>query len=531
MSSIDQQVSRRRTFAIIAHPDAGKTTLTEKLLLFGGAIQMAGAVKAKKEQRGARSDFMKIEQDRGISVSSAVMTFEFEKNIFNLLDTPGHEDFSEDTYRVLTAVDSAVMVIDGAKGIESQTRKLFEVCRLRDVPITTFVNKLDREARDSFELIDQIEQDLALDVSPVTWPIGSGRDFHGCYDLVNDQLLFMEKGGNVVKDAIPIKGLDDPKLDELIPDYLLEKLREEVEMVREICPPFDLQSYREGHLTPVFFGSAVNNFGVRELLRGIGDIAPTPRPQEAATRLVEAVEPKVAGFVFKVQANIDPNHRDRIAFIRLCSGHFKRGMKLKHVRAGKQMAVHNPMLFFANERDIAEEAWPGDIIGIPNHGTLRIGDTLTEGEDLRFRGVPAFAPELLQKVRLDDPLKGKHLQRALEQLAEEGASQVFKPMLGADWIVGVVGQLQFEVLKERIAAEYGIKVHFEPTPAYAARWVMCDDPVEMKKFRDANQSALFEDHDETLVFIARNAWHLETAERDWPKCKFEATREQNMVAA
>ncbi|WP_417826955.1 peptide chain release factor 3 [Thalassospira povalilytica] len=531
MSMIDQQVSRRRTFAIIAHPDAGKTTLTEKLLLFGGAIQMAGAVKAKKEQRGARSDFMKIEQDRGISVSSAVMTFEFEKNIFNLLDTPGHEDFSEDTYRVLTAVDSAVMVIDGAKGIEAQTRKLFEVCRLRDVPITTFVNKLDRESRDPFELIDQIEQDLALDVSPVTWPIGSGRDFHGCYDVVNDQLLFMEKGGNVVKEAIPIKGLDDPKLDELIPDYLLEKLREEVEMVREICPPFDLQSYREGHLTPVFFGSAVNNFGVRELLRGIGDIAPTPRPQEAATRLVEAVEPKVAGFVFKVQANIDPNHRDRIAFIRLCSGHFKRGMKLKHVRAGKQMAVHNPMLFFANERDIAEEAWPGDIIGIPNHGTLRIGDTLTEGEDLRFRGVPAFAPELLQKVRLDDPLKGKHLQRALEQLAEEGASQVFKPMMGADWIVGVVGQLQFEVLKERIAAEYGIKVHFEETPAYAARWVMGDDPLEIKKFRDTNQSALFEDHDDTLVFIARNAWHLETTQRDWPNLKFESTREQNMVAA
>ena len=306
MPTIDEQVSRRRTFAIIAHPDAGKTTLTEKLLLFGGAIQMAGAVKAKKEQRGARSDFMKIEQDRGISVSSAVMTFEFEKNIFNLLDTPGHEDFSEDTYRVLTAVDSAVMVIDGAKGIEAQTRKLFEVCRLRDVPITTFVNKLDRESRDFFELIDQIERDLALDVSPVTWPIGSGRDFHGCYDLVNDQLLFMEKGGNVVKEAIPIKGLDDPKLDELIPDYLLEKLREEVEMVREICPPFDLQSYREGHLTPVFFGSAVNNFGVRELLRGLGDIAPTPRPQEAATRLVEANETKVSGFVFKVQANSRP---------------------------------------------------------------------------------------------------------------------------------------------------------------------------------------------------------------------------------
>lgn len=531
MSKIAEQVSRRRTFAIISHPDAGKTTLTEKLLLFGGAIQLAGAVKAKREQRHARSDFMKIEKDRGISVSSAVMTFAYEDKIYNLLDTPGHEDFSEDTYRVLTAVDSAVMVIDAAKGIEAQTLKLFEVCRLRDVPVLTFVNKLDREARDPFDLMDEIEQSLALDVVPITWPIGSGRDFTGCYDLLGDRLLFMEKGGSKVREAIALEGLDDPRLEALIPDYLLAKLREDVEMIRGLCPEFDLQSYREGHLTPVFFGSAINNFGVRELLGGLGAYAPTPRPQQAAGREVVAEEPKVSGFVFKVQANLDPQHRDRIAFMRLCSGHFRRGMKLKHVRAGKTMALHNPMLFFAQDREVVEEAFPGDIIGIPNHGTLRIGDTLTEGEDLRFRGVPAFAPEMLQRVRLDDPLKAKHLRRALEQLAEEGASQVFKPLLGADWIVGVVGPLQFDVLKERIGAEYGIKVHFESAPFYAARWVTGGDGPTVKKFTEANRASLFEDHDDTLVFLARNAWHLETAQKDWPDLRFDSSREQNREAA
>ena len=531
MTTLSAQASRRRTFAIISHPDAGKTTLTEKLLLFGGAIQMAGAVKAKRAQQGARSDFMKIERERGISVSSAVMTFEYEDTVFNLLDTPGHEDFSEDTYRVLTAVDSAVMVIDAAKGIEAQTLNLFEVCRVRDVPVITFVNKMDRDARDPFDLLDEIEQSLALDVTPVTWPIGSGRDFRGCYELIRNQLLFMEKGGDKARDALQLNGLNDPKMADLIPSHQREQLNEDVAMARGLCPEFRLQSYREGHLSPVFFGSAINNFGVRELLGGLKSYAPAPRPQESALRFVAAEENKVSGFVFKVQANLDPQHRDRIAFMRLCSGHFKRGMKLKHIRADKMMAVHNPMLFFAQDREIAAEAYPGDIIGIPNHGTLRIGDTLTEGEALRFKGVPAFAPEHLQKVRLDDPLKSKHLRRALAQLAEEGASQVFRPLLGADWIVGVVDPLQFEVLKERISAEYGIKVHFEPAQAHAARWVSGGDGGMIKAFTEANKPALFEDHDATLVFLARNPWHLESTMKEWPDLSFDSSREQNLTGA
>jgi len=527
-AQLPEQVSRRRTFAIIAHPDAGKTTLTEKLLLFGGAIQMAGAVKARGEQRRARSDWMKVERERGISVTASVMTFDYAERTFNLLDTPGHEDFSEDTYRTLTAVDSAVMVIDGAKGIESQTRKLFEVCRLRDVPIVTFVNKMDREARDPFELIDEIEQTLQIEVSPASWPIGSGRDFLGCYDLLRDRLLMFDRArGDRIAGAVECKGLDDPKLDELLPRDAVSKLREEVEMARGLMPAFDLDAYRAGNMTPIYFGSAVNNFGVQELLQGLAELAPAPRPQPAEQRAVQPSEGKVSGFVFKVQANMDPNHRDRIAFVRLCSGHFKRGMKLKHVRSGKMIAVNNAVLFLARDRELAEDAWPGDIMGIPNHGSLRIGDTLTEGEELRFTGVPSFAPELLQRVRLDDPMRVKHLRKALEHFAEEGASQVFKPLIGADWIVGVVGQLQFEVLSARIEAEYGIAARFESAGLDAARWVECDDPAELKRFVDNNRSALAEDHDGALVFLARNAWHLNRTQEDWPKLRFLKTREQN----
>ena len=526
MPTIDEQVSRRRTFAIIAHPDAGKTTLTEKLLLFGGAIQMAGAVKAKKEQRGARSDFMKIEQDRGISVSSAVMTFEFEKNIFNLLDTPGHEDFSEDTYRVLTAVDSAVMVIDGAKGIEAQTRKLFEVCRLRDVPITTFINKMDREARDPFELLDEIEQTLALDVTPASWPIGMGRDFLGCYDLLNDRLVLVSRTkGERPAEGEPCNGLDDPKLDALLPDYAVAKLREEVEMARGLCPTLDEEAFAGGHMTPVYFGSAINNFGVRELLDGLVHRAPRPRPQEARERIVEPDEKHFTGFVFKIQANMDPKHRDRIAFVRICSGRFKRGMKLKHSRSGKILNVHNAVLFLAQDRELAEDAVAGDIIGIPNHGNLRIGDVLSEGEDLHFTGIPSFAPEMLQKVRPDDPLKAKHLGRALQQLAEEGAARVIKPSLGADWIVGVVGVLQFEVMADRIRTEYDIPVRFDPTELMTARWVGGEQQM-MKKFLDSNRAAVGVDHDGEPVFLARNAWHLNKAMEDWPELQFMKTREQ-----
>lgn len=526
MNDLSAAVKNRRTFAIISHPDAGKTTLTEKLLLFGGAIQQAGAVKARGDQRRARSDWMKVEQERGISVASSVMTFGFDGLTFNLLDTPGHEDFSEDTYRTLTAVDSAVMVLDAAKGIESQTRKLFEVCRLRDMPIATFINKMDREAREPFDLLDEVEQNLALDVTPASWPIGMGRNFLGCYDLLRDRLLLMSRGST--DEGEVCEGIDDPRLDALLPDYAVAQLREEVEMVRGLCPPFDLTAYREGHLTPVYFGSAINNFGVRELLRGLCEFAPPPRAQQTATRQIDPVEDKVTGFVFKIQANMDPKHRDRIAFLRLCSGHFKRGAKLKHPRSGKVMNLHNPVLFLAQDRELAEEAFPGDIIGIPNHGQLRIGDALSEGEDIRFTGIPSFAPEILRRVRSDDPMKAKHLGRALVQLAEEGAGSVFKPNLNPDWIVGVVGILQFDVLADRIRTEYAIPVRFEAAPVITARWVEGDDPQMLKKFADENKASLAEDHDGCLVFLARNDWHLNKAIEDWPKLRFQATREQTV---
>ena len=526
MTDLAREIASRRTFAIISHPDAGKTTLTEKLLLFGGAIQLAGAVKARGEQRRARSDWMKVERERGISVASSVMTYDYADCTFNLLDTPGHEDFSEDTYRTLTAVDSAVMVIDAARGIETQTRKLFEVCRLRNVPITTFINKMDREARDPFELLDEIEQTLALDVTPASWPIGMGRDFLGCYDLLNDKLVLVSRSkGERPDEGEPCNGLDDPKLDELLPDYAVAKLREEVEMVRGLCPELDEEAYAAGHMTPVYFGSAINNFGVRELLNGLVERAPKPRAQEARERVVEPDEPKFTGFVFKIQANMDPKHRDRIAFVRVCSGRFKRGMKLKHSRSGKILNVHNAVLFLAQDRELAEDAVAGDIIGIPNHGNLRIGDVLSEGEDLHFTGIPSFAPELLQKVRPDDPMKAKHLGRALQQLAEEGAARVIKPSVGADWIVGVVGNLQFEVMADRIRTEYDIPVRFEPTELMTARWVGGEQQL-MKKFLDGNRAAVGVDHDGEPVFLARNAWHLNKAKDDWPDLQFMKTREQ-----
>jgi peptide chain release factor 3 len=551
MSDLHDSASRRRTFAIISHPDAGKTTLTEKLLLFGGAIQLAGAVKARGDARRARSDWMKVEQERGISVTASVMTFEYAGCTFNLLDTPGHEDFSEDTYRTLTAVDSAVMVIDAAKGIEAQTRKLFEVCRLRDVPIITFINKLDRDGRDPLELMDEIESSLALAVTPASWPIGMGQTFLGCYDLLHERLVLLDRegrrgerpAGTPATPATPPRialprgsrigtaevcegGVADPRLDQLLPAAAAGTLRDEVAMARALCPPFALGDYLGGHQTPVYFGSALNNFGVRELLDGLVELAPPPRPQPAATRLVDPGEEAVTGFVFKIQANMDPKHRDRIAFVRLCSGRFQRGMKLQHVRSGKAMAMHNPVLFLAQDRELAEEAWAGDIIGIPNHGNLRIGDALTEGEPLHFTGIPSFAPELLRKVRPEDPMRAKHLGRALLHLAEEGAAQVFRPALGTDWIVGVAGALQFDVLADRIRTEYGIPVHFEGTALFTARWVEADDHQALKRFTNANHASMAEDHDGTPVFLARNAWHLRTTGEEWPAMRFLKTREQ-----
>ncbi len=527
MSNIN--TNPRKTFATISHPDAGKTTLTEKLLLFGGAIQQAGAVKARGENRRARSDWMKVEQERGISVASSVMTFDYKNITFNLLDTPGHEDFSEDTYRVLTAVDSAVMVIDSAKGIETQTKKLFEVCRLRNVPIITFINKLDREGLDPFSLMDDIEKTLALDVTPASWPIGMGKDFLGCYDLIGDQLILMNKTGDKSQKNATIEtcqGLDDPKLDRMLPSHAVAKLREDIEMVRELCPAFDKEMYLAGALTPVFFGSAINNFGVQEILEGLHAMAPAPRPQPAAERPINPDEAKVSGFVFKIQANMDPKHRDRIAFMRLCSGHFKRGMSLYQVRTGKPIKVATPVMFLAQERELAEDAFPGDIIGIPNHGQLRIGDCLTEGEKLHFTGIPSFAPELLKSVRALDPLKSKHLGNALQQIAEEGGASVFKPVIGAEWIVGVVGVLQFEVMADRIRTEFGIPVAFEPTQYFTARWTDADDKEYLKKFIDTNRASMAVDHDGADVFLARNAWHLNKAKEDFPKIKLNKTREQ-----
>lgn len=525
--SIQDELDKRRTFAIIAHPDAGKTTLTEKLLLFGGAIQMAGAVKARKESRHARSDWMKVEQERGISVVSSVMTFEYDETKYNLLDTPGHEDFSEDTYRTLTAVDSAIMVLDGAKGIETQTKKLFEVTRMRDMPIITFVNKMDRESRDPFDLLDEVEKTLALDVTPASWPIGSGRDFLGCYDLINDQLILMAKTkGGKPDEGERCQGIDDPKIDQLLPEHAVKKLREDVAMIRGVYKPIDRKAYLEGHMTPVFFGSAVNNFGVREMLGGLKIFAPSPRPQPAQERTIDPFENKVTGFVFKIQANMDPKHRDRIAFTRLSSGHFKRGMKLQHIRSGKSITVHNPLIFFAQDRNVAEDAFAGDIIGIPNHGNLRIGDTLTEGETLHVTGIPSFAPEHLQRVRLDDPLKAKHLGQALLQLAEEGAARVFKPRMDSSWVVGVVGPLQFDILADRIRTEYNLPVRFETAALHTARWLESDRHDKMEQFIDQNLPNIADDHDGQPVFLARNGWHLDQANENWPDIKFAATKEQ-----
>ena len=523
--ALPPEIARRRTFAIISHPDAGKTTLTEKFLLFGGAIQMAGQVRAKGEARRTRSDFMQMEKDRGISVSASAMSFDFKSFRFNLVDTPGHSDFSEDTYRTLTAVDAAVMVIDGAKGVESQTRKLFEVCRLRDLPILTFCNKMDRESRDTFDIIDEIQENLAIDVTPASWPIGMGRDFIGCYDMLRDRLELMDRADrNVVAETIEIKGLDDPRLAAHVPAALLEKLREEVEMARELLPTLDIKAVQEGTMTPIWFGSAINSFGVKELMDGIGNLGPEPQPQRAEPRMILPEETNVSGFVFKVQANMDPKHRDRVAFVRLASGHFIRGMKLTHVRSKKPMTISNPVMFLASDRELAEEAWAGDIIGIPNHGQLRIGDTLTEGEALRVSGIPSFAPELLQTCRAGDPMKAKHLEKALMQFAEEGAAKVFKPAFGSGFIVGVVGALQFEVLASRIELEYGLPVRFEQSQFTSARWVSGARQA-VEKFVNVNKQHIAHDHDGDIVYLTRLQWDIDRIERDYPDVKLTATKE------
>lgn len=522
--------ARRRTYAIISHPDAGKTTLTENLLLSAGSIRAAGQVRARGENRRTQSDWMKIEQDRGISVSASVMTYEHQGLLFNLLDTPGHEDFSEDTYRTLTAADSAIMVLDAAKGVEPRTLKLVEVCRLRDIPILTFINKMDREALDPEALLDDIQDKLALDAAPMQWPAESGRRFKGVLDLKRDEFLSFGHADDdrSPSDRAPRTPMSSSELEKIVPGDELDRLREGAEMAREVCPAYNDQSFREGHLTPVYFGSALRHFGVRELLDALAEVAPGAQPEPAVVKgqpaIIQPSDSEVAGFVFKVQANMDPNHRDRVAFLRLASGKFKRGMKLK-TEKGKAITVSSPILFFAQDREIADEAFAGDVIGVPNHGALRVGDSLSESGAIRFAGIPNFAPEILRRARLKDPLKAKHLKKALESLAEEGVTQLFRPVLGGDFIVGAVGQLQIEVMSERVATEYGIEVTFEQAPYDTARWVTGTD-AEIDRFADRHKSAMAEDIDGDPVFLAKSAWEVSYSEEKWPDLKFLRAKER-----
>ena len=494
------EIARRRTFAIISHPDAGKTTLTERLLRAGGAIQLAGNVRAKGERRRTRSDWMGIERDRGISVVTSVMTFEFADCVFNLLDTPGHEDFSEDTYRTLTAVDAAVMVIDAAKGIEARTRKLFEICRLRDIPILTFINKMDREAQDPFALLDEVSSALALDTAPVTWPVGRASEFVGTYDL-------RKREYHLTTDLAQ----SDPRM---------IQVSEELDLVRGALPEFEVEPFAAGHLTPVFFGSAIRDIGVEDLLRGLAEYGPRPRAQPADTRIVEASESNLTALVFKIQANMDPNHRDRIAFARVCSGKLVRGMRLKQVRTGKLIPLHAPQFFFARDRQIADEAYAGDVVGIPNHGTLRIGDTLSENEDLNFVGVPYFAPEILRRVQIKDAMKAKKLRQALQELAEEGVVQLFRPQDGSPPMVGVVGTLQLDVLQARLAGEYGVEISFDTTPFQLARW-MSGGKLDIEKFAQVNRTNMADDVDGDPVYLATSNFMMRRTAELAPTLSFK----------
>jgi peptide chain release factor 3 len=522
--SLQLEKNKRRTFAIISHPDAGKTTVTEKLLLYGGAIQMAGAVKSRKTDRGATSDWMKMEQERGISVASSVMQFPYKKVMMNLLDTPGHEDFSEDTYRTLTAVDSALMVIDVAKGVEDRTIKLMEVCRLRDTPILTFINKLDREGKEPIELLDEVEEVLKISCAPMTWPIGMGKRFKGIYHLYNDTVRLFEVADGLNASAGElIEGLENPLLDEKI-GGMAEELREEIELVRGASHEFDLDAFLGGQLTPVFFGSAVNNFGLQELLDGFAEYAPPPKGRETETRTVSADEDKLTGFVFKIQANMDPQHRDRVAFMRIVSGKYEAGMKLKHVRIGKDVKISKAITFLANKRDHAEEAYPGDIIGLHNHGTIKIGDTFTQGEDLKFTGIPNFAPELFRRAQLKDPMKMKALQKGLTQLSEEGATQLFRPIANNDLILGAVGVLQFEVVAQRLKDEYNVSCLFEAVNVSTARWIM-GEKSEIEKFLAKVKENVAYDAADQLVYIAPTRVNLSLMEERWPNLQFVATRE------
>ncbi|GAB2614904.1 peptide chain release factor 3 [Novilysobacter erysipheiresistens] len=531
-NQVSLEALRRRTFAIISHPDAGKTTLTEKLLLFGGAIQMAGSVKSRKTTRHATSDWMALEKERGISVTSSVMQFPYDGRIVNLLDTPGHADFGEDTYRVLTAVDSALMVIDVAKGVEERTIKLMEVCRLRDTPIMTFINKLDREGKDPIELLDEVESVLGIQCAPITWPIGMGKRLKGVVHLLSGEVHLYEQGRNFTRqDSTIFASIDDPGLEQKIGAQALAELRDELELVQGASHPFELDKYLSGEQTPVFFGSAVNNFGVQLLLDFFVRHAPSPKPRATTTREVAPTEEPLTGFVFKIQANMDPQHRDRVAFMRICSGKFSAGMKAFHVRSGKELKLANALTFMASDREIAETAYSGDVLGIHNHGTVSIGDTFTEGEKLSFTGIPNFAPELFRRARLRDPLKLKQLQKGLAQLSEEGATQFFRPLMSNDLILGAVGVLQFDVVAYRLKDEYGVDAIFEPVAVATTRWIRCDNARKLEEFRDKNAMNLALDAAGQLVYLAPTRINLQLAQERAPDVDFLATREHAHAVA
>ena len=524
MSDLQRDIASRRTFAIISHPDAGKTTITEKLLLLGQAIQVAGSVKGKRGPH-ATSDWMALEQERGISVTSSVMQFPYRDRWVNLLDTPGHEDFSEDTYRTLTAVDSALMVIDGAKGVEDRTIKLMNVCRLRDTPIVTFINKLDRDIRDPIELVDEVEDVLGIAGAPINWPIGMGRDLKGVYNLYTDQIHCYQAGeGSVQASEHLIAGLNSSEAKALLGEDF-DAFVEEIELVRGASHEFDLGAFLQGRMTPVFFGTALGNFGVREMLNDFVNWAPPPQPRESKNRLVEASQAEFSGFVFKIQANMDPKHRDRIAFMRICSGRYEKGMKMRHVRIDKDVRIADAVTFCAGDRTLVESAVAGDIIGLHNHGTIQIGDTFTTGESLRFTGIPHFAPELFRRIRLRDPMKTKALQKGLQQLSEEGSTQVFSPLNSSDLIVGAVGQLQFDVVAYRLADEYKVEALYEPVNVFTARWIEADDPRKMEEFRKKASEHLSEDGGGYLTYLAPTRVNLALMEERWPDIQFRETRE------
>nr|MBA2816304.1 Peptide chain release factor 3 [Candidatus Pantoea persica] len=526
MSDFMQEVSRRRTFAIISHPDAGKTTITEKVLLFGQAIQTAGTVKGRGSSQHAKSDWMEMEKQRGISITTSVMQFPYRESLVNLLDTPGHEDFSEDTYRTLTAVDCCLMVIDAAKGVEDRTRKLMEVTRLRDTPILTFMNKLDRDIRDPMELLDEVESELKIACAPITWPIGCGKLFKGVYHLYNDETYLYQSGkGHTIQDVRIVKGLDNPELDSAVGEELAVQLREELELVKGASHEFDRELFLSGEITPVFFGTALGNFGVDHMLDGLVSWAPAPMPRATDVRTVSAEDEKFSGFVFKIQANMDPKHRDRVAFMRVVSGKYEKGMKLRQVRTGKDVVISDALTFIAGDRSHVEEAWPGDIIGLHNHGTIQIGDTFTQGENMKFTGIPNFAPELFRRIRLRDPLKQKQLLKGLVQLSEEGAVQVFRPVQNNDLIVGAVGVLQFDVVVARLKSEYNVEAIYEAINVSSARWVECSDAKKFDEFQRKNEVNLALDGGDNLTYIAPTMVNLNITQERYPDVVFRKTRE------